>query len=763
MRALFFAAIACGLLSSWLVDQQWLAAGLLFIWLWRVVRLRDRHCLLVTILCLVPMAGWLSWQNQRFTNLVRQPSQMVTINLTVQPDAITLRGSQYQMVATSPVGKLLVKGQLKRAIEKQQLGQIARRTTWRVQGKLDAIAPPTNPGQFDAPKYYRSQGIARQLTVAAVKQVTTAPRRGWGRLLDQLHRWRQMFFQTCQRLPPTLSRYATSLLVGMRPADFQATMGAVQQLGLLHLFSLSGMHVILLVEFLQWLLLRLHLSHQAIDCWLLGLLPTYLVLGGCADSLQRAVVTAALPIVWQLLTRQSSGSLSGWSMALIIGIVHNPLVLSQLGGQLSYGLALLLILMPGLPTWRLAVWVQVISLPVLLVATAQWHLWSLLVNLIVAPIFSWVLLPVTVIGASVGLVFPLVTSMCEWVLASFQNWLDWVSHWPGLLVIGQPNALWAWGLSLLSLWLLRTPKRRYWWGLLLAYTCFGISMRFPLHGTVQFIDVGQGDSILIRQPFNRQVSLIDTGGQLHFPRPRWQDDGLTPKSRVETITVNYLHRLGIRHLDTVYLSHKDVDHIGDLGELLRLMPVKQVVVPAGMAHLAKFQKLLLLAKQRPKVVEALAGQTFADGLVAVHPFKPGRAENEDSLVLTGVYGQQRFMFTGDLDRAGERAIVARYPQLRVDVLKLGHHGSKTASDPLALRQLGVQRGVLSVGRHNRYGHPNQETLTTLTAQHIETYSTALQGMITYRFFNYRPGRWQTFLKEGDRHQRTTSVKIDSQR
>ncbi|WP_251897577.1 DUF4131 domain-containing protein [Lactiplantibacillus paraplantarum] len=179
MRALFFAAIACGLLSSWLVDQQWLAAGLLFIWLWRVVRLRDRHCLLVTILCLVPMTGWLSWQNQRFTNLVRQPSQMVTINLTVQPDAITLRGSQYQMVATSPVGKLLVKGQLKRAIEKQQLGQIARRTTWRVQGKLDAIAPPTNPGQFDAPKYYRSQGIARQLTVTAVKQVRTAPRRGW--------------------------------------------------------------------------------------------------------------------------------------------------------------------------------------------------------------------------------------------------------------------------------------------------------------------------------------------------------------------------------------------------------------------------------------------------------------------------------------------------------------------------------------------------------------------------------------------------------
>ncbi|WP_247738450.1 ComEC/Rec2 family competence protein [Lactiplantibacillus pentosus] len=120
-------------------------------------------------------------------------------------------------------------------------------------------------------------------------------------------------------------------------------------------------------------------------------------------------------------------------------------------------------------------------------------------------------------------------------------------------------------------------------------------------------------------------------------------------------------------------------------------------------------------------------------------------------------------FTGDLDRAGERAIIARYPQLRVDVLKLGHHGSKTASDPEALQQLGVRQGILSVGRHNRYGHPNQETLTTLANLRIETYSTALQGMITYRFFNHRQGQWQTFLKEGNRYQRTASVKNDSQR
>lgn len=227
---------------------------------------------------------------------------------------------------------------------------------------------------------------------------------------------------------------------------------------------------------------------------------------------------------------------------------------------------------------------------------------------------------------------------------------------------------------------------------------------------------------------------------------------------METVTVNYLHRLGITRIDTVYLSHKDVDHIGDLGALLRLMPVTTVVVPAGMAHLAKFKQLLRPALQAPRVVEALAGQRFRDGLTAVHPFHPGPAENGDSLVLTGVFGGQRLMFTGDLDRAGERAIVAQYPELRVPVLKLGHHGSKTASDPQVLRRLGVRTAILSVGRHNRYGHPNQETLQTLQQQGIQTYSTALQGMISYEFGPGRAGRWQTFLKEGNLYQRSANSK-----
>lgn len=180
---------------------------------------------MVTLVCVVGFAGWFSWQNHRFEHLAALPSQSMQAELTVQPDAISIRGGQYQLVANGSVGRVLVRGQLKSAHDKQWLQRVTRRTSWRAQGTLASIDPPTNPGQFDAPTYYRSQGIAQQLTLTQVFQIQAAPRTGWLGIVDRLHQWRWAFAQRCQQLPPMLARYASSLLVGLRPADFQSTMG----------------------------------------------------------------------------------------------------------------------------------------------------------------------------------------------------------------------------------------------------------------------------------------------------------------------------------------------------------------------------------------------------------------------------------------------------------------------------------------------------------------------------------------------------------
>ena len=130
----------------------------------------------------------------------------------------------------------------------------------------------------------------------------------------------------------------------------------------------------------------------------------------------------------------------------------------------------------------------------------------------------------------------------------------------------------------------------------------------------------------------------------------------------------------------------------------------------------------------------------------LHPFHSGIGENGDSMVLTCWLGKKRWLFTGDLDRQGERDIIEQYPSLKVDVLKLGHHGSKTASDPKVLKQVSPKLGIISAGRDNRYGHPNEETLQTLKKQGIPYFNTQTDGMISYVFEGNHIGKWHTFLR-----------------
>lgn len=216
-------------------------------------------------------------------------------------------------------------------------------------------------------------------------------------------------------------------------------------------------------------------------------------------------------------------------------------------------------------------------------------------------------------------------------------------------------------------------------------------------------------------------------------------------------SINYLKSCGVSKIDTIYLSHHDLDHIGYLTSILQNFRVKQIVVPKGMEKQHSLIRLIPVnCQQVPQILPVVAGNKLPySKLRVLHPFDEGEGKNEDSMVLIGIFGQLKFMFMGDLDRQGERNVIHRNPDLRVDVLKLGHHGSKTSSDSQFIRQLLPQIGIISAGRQNRYGHPNQETLITLRKNNVKSVSTQKYGMIRYRYYgnNYH---WQTKLK-GDEY------------
>lgn len=260
-----------------------------------------------------------------------------------------------------------------------------------------------------------------------------------------------------------------------------------------------------------------------------------------------------------------------------------------------------------------------------------------------------------------------------------------------------------------------------------------------------YFDVGQGDSILIREPGNRHVTMIDVGGRLAFPQPNWAPK-IPPRYGAEMTSIAYLKSRGITHIDDLYLTHHDADHIGDLPAMLKNFRIERVWVSVGMMQEAAWQRTM--ARYPQLRVRPLKVGTVSP-LVVQHPFEVMPADNAGSLALQGTFGGLNFLFMGDLDQIGEQKILAAHPRLRTDVLKLGHHGSKTATAANFLTQVHPQVAIISAGRHNRYGHPSPETLQTLRQAQVPWLSTQQRGMIRYVYRGKR-GTWQTKLNlEGD--------------
>jgi len=233
---------------------------------------------------------------------------------------------------------------------------------------------------------------------------------------------------------------------------------------------------------------------------------------------------------------------------------------------------------------------------------------------------------------------------------------------------------------------------------------------------VHFIDVGQGDSILIESPSGRIV-LIDGG----------------PRTAGEKV-VSYLKKAGISAIDIVIGTHPHEDHIGGLIEVLRNFPVREVIDP-GVVHTTKtFEDYLTIIDQRNiPFTEGRAGMSRDLGAGAVmqilHPSSPSSSHlNDASIVARVVYGQMSFLFTGDAEEKSEFEMLARSNiQLNSTVLKVGHHGSRTSTSQAFLDAVNPNHAVIMCGKDNRYGHPHQEVLSRLAAAGVQVLRTDIHG------------------------------------
>ncbi len=229
-----------------------------------------------------------------------------------------------------------------------------------------------------------------------------------------------------------------------------------------------------------------------------------------------------------------------------------------------------------------------------------------------------------------------------------------------------------------------------------------------------FINVGQGDAIFIQTPAKN--ILIDGG-----------DRGTT--------VANYLRNQGISSLDLVIGTHPHADHIGGLINVFQSIPVKEVIDPAVVHTTKTFEDYLtLIDKKDIKFTEGRAGMNRDLGggaqLELLHPTSPSSSHlNNASIVARLVFGQVSFLFTGDAETEAEKEMLNRSAALVSDILKVGHHGSRTSTTQAFLQGVDPEVAVIMCGKDNQYGHPHEEILQRLANAGVDIYRTDLHGTI----------------------------------
>ncbi|WP_109486157.1 ComEC/Rec2 family competence protein [Occallatibacter savannae] len=244
---------------------------------------------------------------------------------------------------------------------------------------------------------------------------------------------------------------------------------------------------------------------------------------------------------------------------------------------------------------------------------------------------------------------------------------------------------------------------------------------------VEAIDVGQGDSLLLITPDGKTL-LVDGGGFGGAPRQTAQNFDIG-----EEVVSPVLWSRGIRHLDVVALTHAHSDHMGGLPAILHNFKPDELWVgnnPPSLPYIAlldQTQVLNIHVRRMDAGDHTSLGAAEVNVLAPLSNYTPGpEPGNNDSLVLRVSYGRTGVLLEGDAEAPIERAMLAD-KGLASDLLKVGHHGSATSTQPAFLSLVSPQFAVISCGLHNHYGHPRSEVLQSLQAAHVRTFSTDITG------------------------------------
>ena len=673
---------------------------------------------------------WFLFQNWQQSQASQNLADSVE-RVRILPDTIKVNGDSLSFRGKSDGRIFQVYYKLQSENEKEAFQALTDLHDLELEGKLSEPEGQRNFGGFDYQAYLKTQGIYQTLNIKKIQSLQKVGSWDIGENLSSLRRKAVVWIKT--HFPDPMRNYMTGLLLGHLDTDFEEMNELYSSLGIIHLFALSGMQVGFFMDGFKKLLLRLGLTQEKLKWLTYPFSLIYAGLTGFSASVIRSLLQ-------KLLAQHGVKGLDNFALTVLVLFIIMPNFFLTAGGVLSCAYAFILTMTSkegeGLKAVaRESLVISLGILPILSFYFAEFQPWSILLTFVFSFLFDLVFLPLLSILFALSFLYPVIqlNFIFEW-LEGMIRFVSQVASRP--LVFGQPNA-WLLILLLISLALVydcrKNIKRVAGFSLLIVGLFF--LTKYPLENEITMLDVGQGESIFLRDVTGKTI-LIDVGGKAESDKKieKWQEKATT--SNAQRTLIPYLKSRGVAKIDQLILTNTDKEHVGDLLEVTKAFHVGEILVSKG--SLKQKEIVAELQATQSKVRSVTTGEKltiFGSQLEVLSPRKIGDGDYEDSLVLYGKLLDKNFLFTGNLEEKGEKDLLKHYLDLEVDVLKASQHGSKQSSSSDFLEKLKPEMTLISVGKNNRTKLPHQETLTRLETINSKVYRTDQHGAIRFKGWN----------------------------
>ncbi|MCH5263681.1 MAG: DNA internalization-related competence protein ComEC/Rec2 [Lachnospiraceae bacterium] len=618
-----------------------------------------------------------------------------------------------------------------------------------VQGDYRAFTHATNPGEFDSADYYRIMGQqgrvmdCRMLVQSAAYDV-------FREKMYRIREYLSLLADAC--FTEEDASVIKAMLLGEKGTLRADLKELYQQNGIIHILAISGLHLSVIGMGCYRLFRKVRAPSVVNIILTIGIMYCYGTMTGMGVSMLRAYIMFGIHLCAKLIGR-TYDLLTAVTVAVLVVLVQQPLYIQHSGFLFSFGaICGIGIFLPAAErnlfghsrlekALMSGIAISLSTLPVYLCFYYEFPPYSVLLNLIVIPCMTFVLvgglmtlgmaacfLPFgTVAAYPVHLLLVFYEKCCNICLSLPDS--KWITGcpkpWQVAVFLGILLGLVAWNH--------RLSKLCFRHGMLCALLV--LSIKLPQGLQITIVDVGQGDCIYLAEDSGIHM-LIDGGSSDKSDVAKYQ-------------MMPYLKHEGVSHLDAIVVTHPDSDHISGIRAMLEETDTSGISV--GTLYLPdvgeagrneEYRELEQLARAADVSVKYLGvGDTLKCGkvmLTCLHPEKgwDEKEANAYSTVLYLKYGSFTALFTGDLEGEGEKLVVERLddflPVQGITLLKVAHHGSKYSTDEAFLKAVNPKLALISSGRNNRYGHPHEALMERLKDSGCYIYRTQESGAITVR-------------------------------